>query len=122
MTTSDMTANIDIDNASRTAGKAAAWHNAAAWTLDDEILVDRSHTIANSLHQAGIQLQTEAARFYSSATELFDKANREERLDYRVAAGKLERHADDLQARGDALRDAMLTVRGNMSRPAAPQL
>ena len=122
MTTSDMTANIDIDNASRTAGKSAAWHNAASWTLVDEVLVDRSHDIANSLHQAGIQLQTEAARFYSAATELFDKANREERLDYRVAAGKLERHADELRERGDALRDAMLTVRGNMSRPAAPQL
>ena len=128
LTTNEM--NAHIDNETRTAGKAAAWCNSASWTLSDETLVDRSHDVQNSLHQAGIQLQTEAGRFYNAATELFDKANRAERLGrcpsiplhYRVVAGKLERHADELRQRGDALRDAQRAIRNNMVRPAAPQL
>ena len=128
LTTNEM--NAHIDNETRTAGKAAAWCNEVARTLDDEILADRSRDISNTLHQAGIQLQTEAGRFYRAAEELFDKARRAEHtcqcpsipLHYRVVAGKLDRHADELRERGDALRDAQLAVRSNMVRPVAPQL
>jgi len=124
----EMTSHIAREEAFAVQSKS--WCNAASWTLSDETLRDANHDVQNSLHQAGIQLQTEAARFYSAATELFDKANRAERLGrcpsiplhYRVVAGKLERHADELRQRGDALRDAQRAIRNNMVRPVAPQL